>query len=69
MPHQAVILWKSVVQQLQNLPTLTLPQQQTAPAKVDKQIDVLASLAAPLPRAVWKQLIRNMKVILLAVPT
>lgn len=69
MPHQAVILWKSVVQQLQNLPTLTLPQQQTAPAKVDKQIDVLASLAAPLPRAVWKQLIRSMKVILLTVPT
>jgi hypothetical protein len=69
MPHQAVVLWKSVVQQLQNLPTLTPPQQQTAAAKVDEQIDVLASLEAPLPRAVWKQLIRDMKVSLPTVPT
>jgi hypothetical protein len=63
MPHQAVTVWKSVVQQLQRLATLTPQQQQVAVAlKVEKQLDLLVALGSPLPRAVWKQLINDLQV-------
>jgi hypothetical protein len=63
MPHQAVVLWKSVVQQLQRLATLTPQQQQVAAArKVEDQLNLLVALGSPLPRAVWKQLINDVQV-------
>jgi hypothetical protein len=62
MPHQAVVLWKSVVQQLQRLPTLNQHQQGATSWTIDKQINVLAHLEGPLPRAVWKQLINDVQV-------
>ena len=62
LPHQAVVLWKSGLQQLPRLPTLTQQQQDAAGRKIDDQLGMLSSLEAPLPRSVWKQLIRDVQV-------